>query len=177
MLVTLKVRAGLPSLRRRRFVARFERSLRALRARSDFRVVEYSIQSNHAHFIVEATNAAELGRGMRALGTRFARVVNGVFGVRGAVLHDRYHLRVLRTPREVRNALACVLLNVRKHRVQRGLTTPPQVDSASSGRWFDGWMDDLLPARDPPVVAIARSWLLGVGWMRWGRISPVATLA
>jgi hypothetical protein len=32
------------------------------------------------------------------------------------VLYGRYHhLRVLRTPREVRNALAYVLLNVRKH--------------------------------------------------------------
>jgi hypothetical protein len=33
----------------------------------------------------------------------------------GPVLHGRYHLRVLRTPREVRNALAYVLLNARKH--------------------------------------------------------------
>ena len=32
---------------------------------------------------------------------------------------DRYHLRVLRTPREVPNALAYVLLNVRQHRAQR----------------------------------------------------------
>src|SRR4029453_12483217 len=53
-LVTLKVRDGLPSLRRRVLVRAFELSLAALRARGDFRVVEYTIQSNHAHFVVEA---------------------------------------------------------------------------------------------------------------------------
>ena len=174
-LVTLKARDGLPSLRRRELVRRFERSLAALRARREFRVVEYSIQSNHAHFVIEAATADELGRGMKALGTRFARIVNGAFGRRGAVLRDRYHLRILRTPREVRNALAYVLLNVRKHRAQRGLATPPQIDPASSGRWFTGWAGDALPSRDPPVVAVARSWLLRVGWLRWGRITPVET--
>ena len=86
-------------------------------------------------------------------------------------------MRLLRTPREVRNALAYVLLNVRKHRAQRGLATPPSIDSASSGRWFAGWAGDLLPARDPLVVAAARSWLLRVGWLRWGRIAPDETPA
>jgi hypothetical protein len=138
-------------------------------------VVEYSIQSNHAHFVIEAANADELGRGMKALGARFARVVNRVFRSRGAVLRDRYHLRVLRTPREVRNALAYVLLNVRKHRSQRGLATPTRIDPASSGRWFSGWLDGVLPARDPPVVAFAQSWLLRVGWLRSGRIAPAET--
>ncbi len=150
---------------------RFEHSLAALRARrSDFRVVEYSIQANHVHLVIEADGADQLGRGMKALGARFARVVNELFGRRGAVLRDRYHLRILKTPREVRNALAYVLLNVRKHRAQRGLATPPCIDPASSGRWFAGWTDDAIPAREPPTSP-ARSWLLRVGWLRWGRIS------
>jgi hypothetical protein len=124
-------------------VSHFERSLRALRARSGgFRVVEYSIQSNHAHFVIEAESAAELGRGMKALGTRLARLAKRTFATTGAVLRDRYHMRELRTPREVRNALAYVLLNVRKHRAQHGLaTTPAQIDVASSGRWF-AWFTD-----------------------------------
>src|SRR5262249_4948218 len=138
-------------------------------------VVEYSIQSNHAHFVIEATSAVELGRGMKALGTRFARVVNRVFGSHGVVLRDRYHLRILRTPREVRNALAYVLMNVRKHRAQRGLATPPRVDPASWGGWFGGWEGDVLLARDPPVVAMASSWLLRIGWLRWGRIAVAET--
>jgi REP element-mobilizing transposase RayT len=167
----VKVRNGIPSLRRRGLVRRFERSVEALRSRRDFRVVEYSIQSNHVHFVIEADTTAALGRGMKALGARVALAVNKVFARRGAVLRDRYHLRILGTPCEVRNALAYVLNNVRKHRAQRGLATPATIDPASSGRWFTGWASDLLPSRDPPAVAGARSWLLRIGWLRWGRIA------
>jgi len=112
---------------------------------------------------------------VKALGTRFARLLNRVFRSSGAALRDRYHLRMLRTPREVRNALAYVLLNIRKHRTQRGLATPPRIDPASSGRWFAAWASEALPARDPPVVARARSWLLRVGWLRRGRIEISST--
>jgi len=42
---------------------------------------------------------------MRSIGARIARAVNRVFCRRGAVLADRYHARVLRTPTEVRRAL------------------------------------------------------------------------
>jgi REP-associated tyrosine transposase len=114
---------------------------------------------------------------MKALGARFARVVNRVFGSRGAVLRDRYHLKILRTPREVRNVIAYVLTNIRKHRAQRGLATPARVDPASSGRWFAGWAGEVLLGHDPPVVSAARSWLLRVGWLRWGRIALAETLS
>ena len=61
------------------------------------------------------------------------------FGRGGAVLHGRYHLHVLRTPREVRNAFAYVLLNTRKHwKELRGMAPPTRMDEASSGRWFEG---------------------------------------
>lgn len=181
--VTLRLRPGIPSLRTRRFVAAFEESVRALRARGDFRLVHYSIQSNHLHAIVEAEHPAALGRGMMALGTRVALLVQRVFRVRGSVLPERYHLRKLRRPREVRNAIAYVLLNARKHLAERvGLAaarrTAARPDPASSARWFGGWrggaLQDVTAASTtvPPPVAAARSWLLCVGWLRHGRIDP-----
>ena len=54
----------------------------------------------------------------------------------GKVFDDRFYDRVLRTPREVRNALAYVLDNARRHGVVIG---PGEPDPFSSGRWFDGW--------------------------------------
>jgi REP element-mobilizing transposase RayT len=172
-LVTLKVRADVPALRVRRFVDAFEEVLRALAARRDFRVVQYSVQKNHAHFVVEADGAQALGAGMKALAARFARAANRAFARSGPVLTDRYHLRVLRTPREVRNAIAYVLQNVRKHLAQVGARLPRRglVDSASSGRWFSGWCEALPRAHDPPAVAAPRSWLLRVGWRRWGLLA------
>jgi REP element-mobilizing transposase RayT len=172
-LVTIKAHSGVPPLRVGRFVAAFEASLRVLAARGDFRVVHFSVQTDHAHFVVEAKNTDALGRGMKALAARFARAVNRALGRRGAVLVDRYHLRVLRTPREVRNAIAYVVQNVRKHLARAGIAVPPAArpDPASSGKWFDGWRDAVLHAHDPPAVAAPRSWLLRVGWRRWGLLT------
>ena len=125
--------------------------------------------------IVEAAGKQALGSGMKAIASRLAFAVNRVFGRRGPVLDGRYHVRVLRTPREVRNALAYVLLNVRKHwRARRGVAPPVRLDEASSGRLFDGWRRRRAAASgpDPPEVTGARTWLLRRGWRRHGLIDP-----
>jgi REP element-mobilizing transposase RayT len=102
---TLRLRSGVPSLRTVPIVREIERTFAAGCERSGFRLVHYSLQSNHAHLIVEASDQATLGRGMMAIGAGLARVVNRIAERTGPVLAERYHSRVLRTPREVRNAL------------------------------------------------------------------------
>jgi putative transposase len=172
--VTLRVRRDVQSLRRARIVAAIEASLREACDRGGFRVVHYAIMRDHAHLIVEATNAYELACGMKSVCARLARAVNRVIGRAGAVLADRYHVHVLRTPREVRHAIAYVLLNARKHAAELGrkLLSATQLDAASSGRWFDGWKTAIAAARDAPAVARARTWLLTVGWRRSGLLDP-----
>jgi len=174
--VTLRVRRGIPSLRRRAMLREFRGSLRAGCERGEFRVVHYSMQRNHVHLIVEAAGKQALGRGMKSVAIRLARAVNRVLSRTGPVLLGRYHVRALRTPREVRNALAYVLLNARKHWKERTGSAPPvQLDEASSGRWFEGWKrrprEQTQPAqiRD---VSLARSWLLRAGWRRHGLVDP-----
>jgi REP element-mobilizing transposase RayT len=171
--VTLKIRAGIPSLRSVRFVREVERTFRESCDRAGFRLVHYALQDNHAHLIVEAADASALARGMKAVDSRLARAVNRVFGRHGPVLLERFHLRVLRTPPEVRRALAYVLLNARRHaaRAKRALG----IDPASSGRWFDGWRR--LPRGEKMVVEAAAvaspgTWLLRVGWRKHGLIDP-----
>ena len=172
--VTVRVRSGLPSLRKRRFAAELERSLRATCERGEFRVVHYSIQSDHLHLLVESAGKQALGRGMKAVSARIARAVNRVCRSKGPVLAGRYHLRVLRAPREVRHALAYVLLNARRHGWKRtGTAPPPRIDEASSGRWFDGWRPGQgAPSREPPPVSRPHTWLLRLGWRRHGLIDP-----
>jgi len=113
--VTLRVVKDVPSLRRKPFVRAFQRSLREVKGRTDFRVVEYSIQVDHLHLVVEASDKNALACGMKAVGSRLARAVHRVFGRTGRVLAGRYHVRALESPKEVRNAIAYVLLNVRRH--------------------------------------------------------------
>ena len=142
--------------------------------RGRFRVVHYSIQRDHVHAIVEAQGGRYLSNGMKSFGARLARAVNRVFGRRGTVLADRFHCHVLRTPREVRNAIAYVLLNARRHAAKLGrrIDSLGRLDPAASGRWFDGWRIVLEGARDAPSVAKPRTWLLTIGWRRAGRIDP-----
>ncbi|MCP5069343.1 MAG: hypothetical protein GY946_22490, partial [bacterium] len=59
--VTLKVRADVPSLRNARLVREIERSFAQVLERRGFRLVHYSIQSNHLHLIVEAQDVDALG--------------------------------------------------------------------------------------------------------------------
>src|SRR6187200_1201557 len=139
--VTLRLLQGMPSLRTGRIVHEIERSFADGCARPGFRLVHYALQGNHAHLLVEARDKDALGRGMMALAARVARAVNRGAERHGPVLAGRYHLRLLPTPREVRNALRYVLLNGRRHTAQAHYTiaAPLVLDRASSARWFDGW--------------------------------------
>jgi REP-associated tyrosine transposase len=164
--VTLRVARGLASLRSERV---FSALVQAFASASDdyFRVVHFSVQTDHVHLIVEADSCHHLRRGLNTLTCRAARAVNRASRRRGPVWGDRYHARALTTPREVRNGLVYVLLNFRKH-----LRAPPGIDPRSSGAWFDGWVHEAPPVTGPRPVAHARGWLASIGWRRAdGRIS------
>lgn len=162
--VTLRAVRELPSLRDGRLFPVLRRALSAGSKRA-FRIVHFSVQSNHVHLLVEADGTPALVRGLQGLGIRLAKAVNRMLGRRGSVWADRYHARALSTPREVRNGLVYVLMNWRKHReCAHGL------DPCSSARWFTGWRHGSKPPEVPSPVTRARTWLLTVGWRRWGAV-------
>jgi REP element-mobilizing transposase RayT len=168
VLVTIPLKRGLPRLRQTRERKALERAFRAGRERSGFLLTQYSIQSDHLHLVVEADDRRALSRGMQGLLVRIARALNKLWSRTGKVFRDRYHDRILRTPREVRNALRYVLNNARKHGLSalRGA-----VDGFTSAPWFDGWRGaDMEPLERGPAcpVATARTWLQRLGWRRHG---------
>jgi hypothetical protein len=141
------------------------RSALAAASHHAFRVLQFSVQRDHVHLLVEADASRRLVRGVQGLAIRAARAVNRALGRRGAVWSDRYHSRLLATPREVRNALVYILANARKHVPgMRGM------DPRSSARWFDGWRRKTAPTSEPSPVATACTWLARVGWRRHGLI-------
>ena len=166
--VTLRLADGLPSLRTR---ATYRVLLAALGGGSErfgMRLVHWSVLGNHMHLIVEACDRHALSRGMQGLGVRLARALNRGWGRTGRVLADRYHAHVLRSPRQVRNALFYVLQNARKHGIEINGTDP-----CSSGRWFDGWLGGdgrrgecgaRAGIERPHWLRAARTWLLAHGW-------------
>ena len=146
-----------------------------------FRICHFSIQGNHVHLLVEATDVEALAAGMQGFKCWTARRLNQLAGRRGHVFEDRSHHHVLRTKREVRAALRYVLSNWRRHDCATG-----DIDPFSSGDLFTGWRgwhgarhrDGVLRPRwldeDEPIpVAAPRSWLLRTGWLdAGGPLSP-----
>ena len=164
--VTMRARAGLPSLRGDRLLLEAMRCSIASSEKESFRVVHFSIQSNHLHLIVEADNELALSRGMQGLSIRMAHAVHRALGHGGTVFADRYHAHQLQSPRETRAALLYVLQNWAKH------GPGGDYDPRSSAFSFDGWTRPPAASAEAPRVAQPRTWLVRVGWRRHGLLRP-----
>ena len=127
--VTVRVAAGMPSLRQRKVWRTVRKVLIAAAARFGqmFRIVEYSVQSNHMHLVVEARNRRELSRGMQGFGIRLAKNLNLRLQRTGKIFEDRYHAHALRSPTETLRALRYVRQNTHLHawREQRPASWTP----------------------------------------------------
>ena len=86
-------------------------------------IIHFSLQYNHVHLIIESQSNECLTRGMRSLTVTFAKGLK-----KGRVQLERYHLHVLRSLRETRNAVNYVLFNQQKH--EKGRYT--RIDGFSS---------------------------------------------
>lgn len=167
--VTLRTCAGLRSLRARGVFPAVRAAI-AVGSRAAFRIVHFSVQSDHVHLVCEAADRPGLSRGIGGLSVRIARAVNRALGRTGRVFGDRYHARDLTSPREVRHGLVYVLMNFRKHLPQASA----RVDDCSSAAWFDGFASPVPRTNDsrggdPPVVP-PQTWLARLGWRRHGLI-------
>ena len=174
---TVRVRKGLPPLRNAQTKRALRKCFAAACDRFGFRLIHFSVQSTHLHFLCEAADRKALSRGMQGLLVRVAKALNKLWERKGSVFVERFHERVLRTPREVRIALAYVLNNVWRHirgvHRSKGADTECGLDGFASGFWFDGWREK--PQSTPPEgvgkpVAQPHTWLLLTGWRRCGLI-------
>lgn len=174
--VTLRAIEGLPSFRRQQLHAAVDRAMRLTR-RDDFRICEFSVQTNHLHLIVEADDNRALANGMKSFSVRANRLLNAQLKAagmrpngRGRIWGDRYHRRDLTSARQVRNALVYCINNYRKH--QRKLDGSMRIDPCSSARWFDGWIAVRTADDGPRPTERALTALLDRGWKRHGLIHP-----
>ena len=156
--VTIRAAPGLPSLRSARVFGALRHAI-GLASVDRFRVIHFSIQQDHGHFIVEGDEPRRARGGMHGLAIRLALAVNRVLGRKGRVVGDRYHVRPLTTPRQMRTSMVYVLLNFRKH-----LRAPAGVDPRSSGPHFSGWHRAPTVAIGPAAVVAPATWMATIGW-------------
>jgi hypothetical protein len=184
MRATEEVRKALGTLRSAAGYRAVRFALYAIIEREHFRICHVSIQSNHLHLIVEVDSKDALADGIKGFAISAAKNVNASLTDaagrrrRGKVFEDRYHQRLLKSPRQIRNALAYVLNNWRRHGEDRAHPTR-KVDPYSSGVAFSGWKEreGLHYVNETPrgyvalSVSLPRTWLLRQGWKKAGTVS------
>jgi REP element-mobilizing transposase RayT len=174
VLVTVRMCTDVARLRNYELCAVLRRAFVHGCKRGEFRICQFSIQGNHIHLICEAVSNVALARGIQGWKVRVARGLNKHCGRSGSVFEDRYHVSIIKTPRQCRAALCYVLQNARRHR----LWIDPAfhgMDPFSSAWWFTGWKDERWrQGLGPPemrTVAEPETWLLRVGWRRHGLLA------
>jgi REP element-mobilizing transposase RayT len=88
-------------------------------------IIYFALQSNHIHFIAETKDNQTLTKGMRSLTICFAKRIQQLKKVNEPIQIERYHLHVLKNPKEVENALNYVIYNEVHHTgrdAQRGFS-------------------------------------------------------
>lgn len=138
-------------LRRRKPVAYIRRCIQ-LAHKPAFRIVEFAVQTNHVHLIVEAEDSVALSRGMQGL------------------------KMPITSPRQARHCLAYLLGNARKHAAQVGRTLARGwIDPFSSAPTFTGWAVATITgdgATKPGITRAPAFWLLRSAWRRYGPVDP-----
>jgi REP element-mobilizing transposase RayT len=181
--VVLRVAPAIGGLRKHKTYAALREALLVAARRDNFRVVHISIQSKHVHLLVEASDRIALARGMQGFQISAAKRLNaavtkpGEKRRRGVVFTDRYHVQLIKSPKQARHCLSYVLNNWRHHQEDgEGVARTWKIDRYSSAISFDGWRD--APASwaapedyQPLHVWKPRCWLLREGWKRHGRIA------
>jgi REP element-mobilizing transposase RayT len=177
--VTIRIVGNVEGLRRRDTYLALREATIVTAKREDFRIVHMSIQRDHVHLIVEADSKAALSKGVQGFSISAARQINKAITARGGdrrtgkVIGDRFHARPLTSPRAVRNTLAYVLNNYRRHGEDNaGVARTWKADPFSSGALFFGWKEledspvlwPLRPTYHPLIVLRPRTWLLAKGW-------------
>ncbi len=176
--VTFKICEGMPNLRRKKFFQAFRKSV--LKAqKKGLALLHFSILSNHVHMIVEVADNRALHLGLQSLNTAFAKRVNFILSRTGAVLRERFHMRVLKTPIEYFTTLRYVLTNAEKHGAVKN-----EMDLFSSAVMF-GAFEILIGERAAkkirwpstevfkkavdfiePLLTKPGTWLARLGWVR-----------
>jgi REP element-mobilizing transposase RayT len=147
--VTIKIRKEILATLRNKLV--FKKIARAIsKARQkDLRVIHFSVQRDHIHFLLEAHDKKHLGRAMQSLTISLAKSLKNLSGTKlKKIFKDRYHVHILRTFAEVKNTKLYILGNALKHgAIADHFDTFSSVIKATEIAWqfnFEKYFRDLL---------------------------------
>jgi REP element-mobilizing transposase RayT len=147
--VTIKLNSGVVNtLRNKILFKKIQRSI-TLARRKGIRLVHFTVQKDHIHLMIESENKIQLARSMQSLKISLAKSLLFLTQNKVAkVFKDRYHVHILKTLREIKNAKLYILGNAGKHGVIKDkFDTFSSVIKAPEIAWlfdFEKYFRDLI---------------------------------
>ncbi len=163
LMITQKFRADVPNARTIVHLAAFEELLMRKQDPDLFRVIEYTLQRDHYHLIVEVPGGREgLARAMRGFHGGLTKSWNALWRRRGG-LFGSYDECPLTNARMASNMVRYVLWNGWHHDIC-GIGA----DKASSARWSEAWTQPFpVPAIGLPLTYSAQTHILREAYRRF----------
>jgi REP element-mobilizing transposase RayT len=147
--VTIKIQKEIVYTLRNKII--FQKISRAIqRARQKgLRVIHFSIQRDHIHFLLEANDKIHLGKSMQAMMISLAKSLKNLSQTKlTKIFKDRYHVHILKTLSEIKNTKLYILGNAVKHgAIKDQFDTFSSVIKAPEIAWkfnFEKYFRDLL---------------------------------
>jgi REP element-mobilizing transposase RayT len=147
--VTIKINKQIVyTLRNKILFKKISRAIMKARARG-LRVIHFSVQRDHIHFLLEAKDKILLGKSMQAMMISLAKSLK--FASKTSlkkIFKDRYHVHILKTLTEIKNAKLYILGNALKHgAIKDQFDTFSSVIKAPEIAWkfnFEKYFHDLI---------------------------------
>jgi REP element-mobilizing transposase RayT len=121
--LTLKIEKNKANLKNKSILKALQQSIKKARLLG-LKVIQYTLEYDHVHLLVESSDKISLGKGMQSLGISFSKKINKIKKQNGKVFKTRYHFRKLSTPREIKNVLNYILGNGVKHKESSSIVSP-----------------------------------------------------
>lgn len=113
--LTIKVRENKADIQNKRILKALHYAIRRARLKG-LKVIHYTLEYNHVHLLVESADNGVLHKGMQAFGITIAKAINKIKRTKGVVYKNRYHLRIINSPKQLKNVLHYIFNNGIKHK-------------------------------------------------------------
>lgn len=113
--ITVKLEKSKAGLKNKQTLALLHKAIKKARL-SGLRILHYTLEFDHIHMLIEADNNHQLSRGMQSFGITFSKGINKLKKLQGNVYKNRYHLRLIKTYKEIKNVMNYILSNGVKHK-------------------------------------------------------------
>jgi REP element-mobilizing transposase RayT len=151
--VTIKANKNIvPNLRSKVLYKEIRQSMKRARILG-IRIIHFTVQRDHVHMMMEADNKQQLGESMRVLSISLSKRLSHVLKRKVKALKSRYHLHILKSLQEIKNAKNYIVNNSIKHGTSDAddfYSSEIKFSTFRPNEKFLQFMDDLKSILSPP---------------------------